>query len=59
MKYILIAVTLLFGACDGPPAQVPKIAEPQREALEKAKAVEQTVQDAAAAAKRQAEEVDQ
>lgn len=59
MKYVLIAITLLLGACDGPPAQVPKIAAPQREALEKAKAVDQTVQDAAAASKQKAEEVDQ
>lgn len=42
MKYILLSVTLLFAACDKPPT--PKIAEPQREALEKAKGVEQTVQ---------------
>ena len=42
MKYILLAVTLLFAACDKPP--IPKIAAPQREALEKAKGVEQNVQ---------------
>ncbi|HEU0189189.1 MAG TPA: hypothetical protein VFQ97_04255 [Gallionella sp.] len=42
MKYILLAITLLFAACDKPPT--PKIAAPQREALEKAKGVEQTVQ---------------
>ena len=42
MKYFLLAITLLFAACDKPP--VPKIAAPQREALEKAKAVDQTVQ---------------
>lgn len=42
MKYILIAVVLLFTACDKPPT--PKIAEPQREALEKAKGVDQAVQ---------------
>lgn len=42
MKSILLAVTLLFAACDKPPA--PKIAAPQREALEKAKGVEQAVQ---------------
>jgi hypothetical protein len=45
MKYLLIAVTLLFAACDKP--ATPKIAEPQREALEKAKAVEQAVQQSA------------
>lgn len=42
MKYILLAATLLFAACDKPPT--PKIAAPQREALEKAKGVEQAVQ---------------
>jgi len=42
MKYILLAVVLLLNACDKP--SVPKIAEPQREALEKAKGVDQAVQ---------------
>ena len=46
MKYILFAVILLLGACDGSSAPTPKIAEPQREALEKAKGVEQTLQKA-------------
>lgn len=45
MKYLLIAITLLFAACDQP--ATPKIAEPQREALDKAKAVEQVVQQGA------------
>jgi hypothetical protein len=44
MKSILIAVVLLLNACDGSPAQVPKIAAPQRDALEKAKGVDQVVQ---------------
>lgn len=42
MKLILIVIALLLAACDKPAA--PKIAEPQREALEKAKAVDQTLQ---------------
>jgi hypothetical protein len=42
MKYILLAVVLLLSACEKP--SVPKIAESQREALEKAKGVDQTVQ---------------
>lgn len=42
MKYILLAVILLLNACDKP--TVPKIAATQREALEKAKAVDQAVQ---------------
>lgn len=47
MKCILFAIILLLGACDGSSAPTPKIAEPQREALEKAKGVEQTLQKAA------------
>jgi hypothetical protein len=43
MKYILLAVVLLFTACDKS-APTPKIAAPQREALDKAKGVDQTVQ---------------
>jgi uncharacterized lipoprotein YajG len=42
MKYFVLAVALLLAACDKP--SVPKIAAPQREALDKAKAVDQTVQ---------------
>ena len=43
MKYILLSIVLLLFACDktSPP---PKIAAPQREALEKAKEVEQLLQ---------------
>lgn len=44
MKLILLAVILLLGACDGAPAPTPKIAAPQREALEKAKGVGQVLQ---------------
>lgn len=44
MRITLLAVVLLLGACDGPSAPTPKIAEPQREALEKARGVEQTLQ---------------
>lgn len=43
MKYILFAVVLLFAACDKS-APTPKIAAPQREALETAKGVDQAVQ---------------
>ncbi|MDO8264701.1 MAG: hypothetical protein Q7T21_15980 [Gallionella sp.] len=42
MKYVLLAVALLLTACDKP--ATPKIAAPQREALEKAKGVDQAVQ---------------
>ncbi len=42
MKYFVLAVALLLVACDKPTA--PKIAAPQREALDKAKAVDQAVQ---------------
>lgn len=43
MKFILLAAVLLLGACDGSPAAPPKIAAPQREALEKAKGVDQVL----------------
>lgn len=45
MKYFLLAATLLLAACDKP--ATPKIAEPQRDALEKAKGVEQIIQKSA------------
>ena len=57
MKYILLAVVLMLVACDKP--TVPKIAAPQREALEKAKQVDQAVQDATAASKKQIEDAAQ
>lgn len=47
MKYILFAAMLLLTACDGPATPTPKIAAPQREALDKAKGVDQTIQKAA------------
>jgi len=46
MKYILFAAMLLLGACDRPSVPTPKLAEPQREALEQAKGVDQTLQKA-------------
>jgi len=49
MKYILIAFTLLLVACDKP--ETPKIAESQREALDKANKVEQMMLDSANAMK--------
>jgi hypothetical protein len=54
MKFILLAVVLMLTACDKP--AVPKIAAPQREALEKAKGADQMVQDATAASKKQIDE---
>lgn len=42
MKYVLLTLILLLTACDKP--TVPKIAAPQRAALEKAKGVDQAVQ---------------
>lgn len=42
MRYILLAITLAFAACDKPPT--PKIAAPQREALDAAKGIDQAVQ---------------
>lgn len=56
MKYILLAITLLLAACDKPEA--PKIAAPQREVLEKAKAVDQLVQKSAEETKQKAEDAE-
>ena len=47
MKFIMFAVVLLLCACNkAPSSPPPKIAEQQREALEKARGVEQTLQKA-------------
>lgn len=50
MKYILLASLLLLAACGGSSGNASgdsaKIAAPQREALEKAKGVDQTLQQA-------------
>ena len=45
MKYVVLIVVLLLYAC-GDSSTAPKIAAPQRDALEKAKGVDQTVQKA-------------
>jgi hypothetical protein len=45
MKYFLLVVVLLLNACDNP-STAPKIAAPQRDALEKAKGVDQTLKNA-------------
>lgn len=54
MKYTLLAAALLLVACDKPPT--PKIAAPQREALEKAKGVDQAVQKEAEESKQKIED---
>ena len=56
MKYILLAIALLLTACDKPAA--PKIAAPQREALEKAKAVDQTVRNATSESKKKIDDAE-
>ena len=56
MKFILLAVALLLAACDKPTA--PKIAAPQREALDKAKAVDQAVQQNAEEEKKKIEDAE-
>jgi len=45
MKYFLLVVVLLLNACDNS-STAPKIAAPQRDALEKAKGVDQTLKNA-------------
>ena len=57
MKYILLAVVLLLNACDKP--MPPKIAAPQREALEKAKGVDQAVQNDTEESKKKIEDAAQ
>lgn len=56
MKIILLAITLLFAACDKP--VTPKIAAPQREVLEQAKGVDQVVQKDTEASKQQVEDAE-
>jgi len=56
MKYILLVLALLLTACDKPPT--PKIAAPQREALEKAKGVDQVVQKDAEETQKKAKEAE-
>ena len=57
MRFMLFFVALFVSACDKP-SSVPKIAEPQREALEKAKAVDQAVQNATELSKKQIEDAE-
>jgi hypothetical protein len=46
MKYMLLGAVLMLAGCDNS-TPVPKIAAQQREVLEKAKGVDQTVQQSA------------
>ena len=55
MKYILLTAALLLAACDKP-TPIPKIAAPQREALEKAKGVDQAIQKEVEESKRKIED---
>lgn len=57
MKYILLSIVLLLAACDKA-TPIPKIAAPQREALEKAKGVDQAVQKSTEETKKKAEEAE-
>lgn len=57
MKYFVLCVVLLISACDNS-STAPKIAAPQREALEKAKGVDQTVQNAADESKQKIEDAE-
>ncbi|MFY9261187.1 MAG: hypothetical protein WAO71_11845 [Gallionella sp.] len=56
MKYILIVMALCLAACDSAPEQ--KIAAPQRAALDKARGVDQTVQQSTEDAKKKTEEAE-
>lgn len=57
MKYILLGVALLLVACDNSTSK-PKIAVPQREALDKAKGVEKTVQMSSEESKKKIEDAE-
>jgi len=59
MRYVIFVALLLLAACDKPSTPPPQIAAPQREALEKAREVDQVVQDQAAAAQKQIDEASQ
>ncbi len=58
MKYILLSIFLLLNACDGSSAPAPRIAAPQRDALEKAKGVDQVVQKGTEEAQNKAKEAE-
>lgn len=57
MNYILLTVILLLNACDNS-TPAPTIAAPQREALEKAKGVDQEVQKNAEETQNKAKEAE-
>jgi len=57
MKYILFTAILLLTACDSS-SPAPKIAAPQREVLEKAKAVDQAVQKETEESKKKIEDAE-
>lgn len=57
MKYFVLFALLMLNACDNSSA-VPKIAAPQREALEKAKGVDQVVQNATEESKKKIEDAE-
>lgn len=59
MRFIVIVICLLLtSACGKPDTDRPKIAEPQREALEKARDVEQTLQKEAEETRRRIDEAE-
>ena len=57
MKYLLLFAVLLVNACDNS-STASKIAAPQRDALEKAKTVDQTVQKATDETKQKIEDAE-
>lgn len=65
MKYLLLITVLMLGACDGSSAPAPqspptpKIAAPQREALEKARSVGQTLQQSNGEAQKKISETEE
>jgi hypothetical protein len=57
MKFFMLTVILLLAACDNS-SPAPKIAAPQRDALEKAKGVDQIVQKNAEETRNKAKEAE-
>jgi len=57
MRFILLVAVLLLNGCDNS-STTTKIATPQRAALEKAKEVDQVVQDASEASRKKIEDAE-
>lgn len=59
MKRLMLTVLFILCACDGQSPPPARIAEPQREALEKAQGVEQTLQQSSEAAQKKIDQAEE